>query len=810
MTKAGDARALLRALGDHPDGQVPEAVRVLGIDLGTTNSTASEVSLAPGLDAAPVRAHTIEIPQSTQEGVFVGPLLPSMVAVSSSKVYVGEGAKRLRSASAKHGLRPYRSLFYDCKNEIGLQKTYHMAPRGLRSAAEVGSKVLGSLLQAAREQDETAFDRIVVTVPASFQVAQRTDTIRAAKLAGIELTSGDLLDEPLAVFLDYLVEHHAALEELLDAASMLLVFDFGGGTCDVAIFDLRPQANGQTLGVATLAVSRYHRLGGSDIDAAIVHDVLLPELSRQNEIGPHELGFEDKKRTLEPCLLGAAEALKIALCSEIRRLQAFGKLDAAARRTLASGQPVTMTIPWRGRELHLERPSLSLKQFESLLHPFLDQQYLGVSETEYRMTCSIFAPLRDSLDRAGRAPSDVDLCLMVGGSSLIPQVVEAVSAFLPRARVLTYNDAADVKTCVSRGAAYHALALHRNGRGLIRPSAGDPICLRHRDGHATLVARGTPLPFPLDGSYAEWEGFVFPETVANGVVPLRIELTTGDDGRALHRQRVELEGPVRKGDPLHLEYRIDANQVLHVRVRKAGEPASKARSMTVENPFTNIVNPGSVRQGIEELEEQLRTKQVAPSEAPARLADLSSMYAGIGQREKAAEYLARAIRMKGAPDTGLLGRLAMLYEDLGDTARADRHFQEALRVGDWTGTQFNYAVALRRRGDHARAWKILEPILTRSVDPPYLILAALLSEKLEEAERAKALLSQGLQRFDPVSILDDWQLGWFVTAGSMAQDEAREEAGLAEQRRRARRKTGGAHEDPGGMLPMFDGVQEAS
>jgi len=88
---------------------------------------------------------------------------------------------------------------------MGIQKTYHMAPKGFKSAAEIGGKVLEFLYKASLSDNDTPIDRVVITVPASFQGAQRSDTIKAAELAGLKLSDGDLLDEPVAAFLDYLL-----------------------------------------------------------------------------------------------------------------------------------------------------------------------------------------------------------------------------------------------------------------------------------------------------------------------------------------------------------------------------------------------------------------------------------------------------------------------------------------------------------------------------------------------------------------------------------------------------------------------------
>lgn len=187
--------ALALIYPDHPGSSVPQrAVRVLGIDLGTTNSTISEVSWRPGVKRAG-DARCLEVDQPTLEGTYTHVLVPSMVAIHAGGILIGEGAKRLRARASELGLRQDRDLFYECKNDIGIRKTYHRAPEGFRSAAEIGGKVLAFLCQSASENDQPLPNRVVVTVPASFQAAQRQDTLKAAEIAGLRLAGGDLLDE---------------------------------------------------------------------------------------------------------------------------------------------------------------------------------------------------------------------------------------------------------------------------------------------------------------------------------------------------------------------------------------------------------------------------------------------------------------------------------------------------------------------------------------------------------------------------------------------------------------------------------------
>ena len=92
-----------------------------------------------------------------------------------------------------------------------------------------------------------------------------------------------------------------------------------------------------------------------------------------------------------------------------------------------------------GTALRLQSPTLSAVEFDRVVEPFLDRDLLYPRETDYLMTCSVFAPLQDALGRANLEPGDVDFCLLVGGSALIPQIVEAVDDFFSEARTLCFE-----------------------------------------------------------------------------------------------------------------------------------------------------------------------------------------------------------------------------------------------------------------------------------------------------------------------------------------------------------------------------------
>lgn len=773
------------------------ANRVLGIDLGTTNSTVAELIYDPA-SAAVCRARCLDIDQETLEGRYTSPLVPSIVARFHDRTVVGEGARRLRGRMGEFGLSRDRDIFWECKNDIGVRKTYGRAPDGYRTAVDIGGHVLRFLCDAA--QGGRAPDRVVVTVPASFQAPQRADTLKAAEQAGLRLEGGDLLDEPLAAFLDYLVGNGPSAFADLSKGRTLLVFDFGGGTCDVAVFTIEPRDPDGPIRVSPRTVSRYHRLGGGDIDLAIVHEVLLPQLLEQNDLQPLDLGYRDKKQVLEPALLAIAEALKVGLCREIRRLQQFRKYDGADRTAVVKVQPGVYDFSVGGETLVLRSPRITAAQFEALLEPFLDHDLLYARETEFRLTGSVFAPIEDALTRARLAPENVDYALLVGGSSLIPQLPPAVHAYLPQANVLSYQNQDDVQTAVARGAAYHALALSVFGRGLVEATCADQIAIRTASGLSTLVPAGAPLPYPRTGVLVNRD-LALPRTSMVGEA-LRVEVVAGSgpDERLVFRELWQIPATVNLGDRLELSFRLDENQVLDLSLTLADSTDTPPFSKRAENPISHVINPQVERQQIAEKEEDIRAGRIPPERLADEMTALGKAYGQLGQKEKAIEYLKDALRRKGSPDADMLNAIAGLYGDLDDWDRQEKFYREAAAASDWTGPLFNLALSQWRRGLHEQAFSTVNASLKRRDSPAYLVLRGLIEGKLGHQDRLKADVRLALESFrSPVSTLDDFELGWYLTAARAVGDEAATERANAEFQRRRTAGNSGSLE---GMLPI--------
>lgn len=781
---------------------IAKTFRVIGVDLGTTNSTVAEIIWQEGNGEPPAQARCLEVDQWTTAGVATHVLIPSYVTLYRGREIVGEGAKQLRAliTDPNHNLEQYKSIFFECKNDIGIKRTYHKAPTGYRSAAEIGGKVLKFLHNAALSENESPIDRIVVTVPASFQAAQRADTIKAAELAGIPLSGGDLLDEPIAAFLDYLVSHRETFTVPSDRGKNLLVFDFGGGTCDVAIFQIRYKQGSDSLDISPKSVSRYHRLGGGDIDSAILYDVLLPQIMEQNGLSEFDLTFEEKKKRIEPSFIGIAEGLKIGLCKEIKRLKEFNVYENRNSTEVMKTFPGSYICQLEdGRQLQLNSPTLTAEQFDKALAQFLEPDLVYARETEYRLTCSIYAPLQDAIERAGLDVEKIDYCLLVGGSCLIPQIVESMQSYFRKGLLLQYNDSDALQTAVARGAAHHALSLARNGKGLIQPVCNDAIAIRTTDGLFDLIPKGVALPYPATSEYMARNDLSVPEMVLIGNLNLRLEVVAREDERLLLRAYCPLSGPVNKGDRLCIEYRYDENQLLRLRVSLADKPDSPVHNFEIENPLTNVVNPQATKLKIDELEEKLRNNEIPKNQQVPKMIELADNYAELRQHEKSLFYLRTVLRQTG-PDANILNKMAIYYGEIGDYEKQEKFYREAATVSrGWGGPLFNLALAQKKRRKFQEAIVSVDDALRREVDnTPYLVLKSQLAESIGDKKNRDAFLSKAVAEFAPLSELDDWKLGWYLTACIMNQDEENEKLVREEQHRRR----GGAAPLPDGDLPQ--------
>ena len=287
---------------------------------------------------------------------------PSVVAFKGDEIQVGEVAKRQAITNPNTVISIKRHMGTDYKEDVNGKKY---------SPQEISAMILQNLKATAEAYLGEKVTKAVITVPAYFNDAQRQATKDAGKIAGLEVER--IINEPTAAALAYGLEK-------TDVDQKVLVFDLGGGTFDVSILELGDGV------FEVLATSGDNLLGGDDFDQAII-DYLVEEFKKEQAIDLSQ----DKM---------AMQRLK----------------DAAekAKKDLSGVTSTQISLPFisagANGPVHLEN-TLTRAKFDELTHSLVERTLV---------------PTRQALKDAGLNPSDIDQVILVGGSTRIPAVQEAV------------------------------------------------------------------------------------------------------------------------------------------------------------------------------------------------------------------------------------------------------------------------------------------------------------------------------------------------------------------------------------------------
>src|SRR5881409_624304 len=332
--------------------------RIVGIDLGTTNSLVAYVDEKTGLSRV--------IPDG--EGRV---LLPSVVSFTDEGVVVGDAAKRLlvrRPAATVYSVKRLMGRGYEDVKEELCYLPFKVAPCDGIVRIQVGDRevtppeVSAIVLKSLKERAEAHFgepvEKAVITVPAYFNDSQRQATKDAGRIAGLDVVR--IVNEPTAASLAY------GLHRLKEG--VIAVYDLGGGTFDISILRVKDGV------FEVLATNGNTHLGGDDFDRAIVVWLLDDIRSK------HGVYLGRDSEAMQELRL-AAEAAKVRLSTEER---------------------TTLTIPFEGFTYHRE---ITRAELEGLIGKLVD---------------STLGPCRMALADTGLALSDIDEVVLVGGSTRVP------------------------------------------------------------------------------------------------------------------------------------------------------------------------------------------------------------------------------------------------------------------------------------------------------------------------------------------------------------------------------------------------------
>lgn len=754
------------ALGARPS----KPIRIVAIDLGTTNCVLTDVTWEPE-DAAPV----IEVLEIDQElvggGKVTKQLVPSVVAIVDGKVLVGEGAKRFRT---NKDAKFENNIWWETKNHIGTRKTYTKAPDGFKTPKDIATKLLAFMLEAAKKHNPAEIDSFIVTVPASFQLPQREDTLAAAELAGINLDPGALLDEPIAAFLDLLPSNMNLVKP--GKNTKILVVDFGGGTCDVAAIDvsLDKQAG---ISFSRRGVSRFHRIGGGDIDDAIAYEVLLPQLLSQNNLQMQNIQYKELEKILAT-LSSVAEGLKISLSIEATVRKASNP-DADLPGDLPATLPskVKLSFIYQNERSEYEfQASLILAEMLKIVKPFISDTARLVNQNEFYVSNTIFSPIIDCLDRSNWENDEVTDILLVGGSSMFYFYKAAIVRAFPNANVIFSTGVNDAQHPISRGAANHGLFQLVVGTPILKSVVSQSVNLRTAKGHIVLIPDGSELPFDSD-----YEGLTVPELPA-GKRDLTFQISSG--GFTLVSKKISLDSSIKKGEPIVLDYSMDENQRLQILARIGVGKNVKIYTVDFDNPFALEANANAKMDQILELEADLADNQFKDDRDRIRkILKLADLYAETNQTKRAIQNYSRMLNKSesNSQKISILFKLAELHDRAKEYSNVESMWKYAIQLGS-SAAVFNLANHYSNHRDDLSE-RAIELALEhgRSTNGIGYALAAKICHKLKRTEERDRYIQDAKAEFEQSDYCNPVDLSWYSRAAQMAEDK-NWQAGISKQR----------------------------
>ena len=456
---------------------------------------------------------------------------PSVVAFSKrGERMVGQTAKRQAITN------PDRTIA-SIKREMGSDHRVNIDGKSY-TPQEISAMILQKLKSDAEAYLGQPVTEAVITVPAYFTDAQRQATKDAGKIAGLDVKR--IINEPTAAALAYGVDK--------EQTQKIMVYDLGGGTFDVSILEIDDGV------IEVLATAGNNRLGGDDFDQCIMK-YLVSEFKRTDGID-----LSGDKVAMQR-LKEAAEKAKIELSGV----------------TSSNINLPYITADATGPK-HLD-VTLTRAKFNELTGHLVD---------------ATMGPVRQAMSDAGLKASDLSKVLMVGGSSRIPAVVEAVKKFTGSEPFKGINP----DECVAMGAALQAGVLTGDVKGLLLLDV-TPLSLGIETMGGVcprLIERNTTIPVKKSQIFS---------TAADNQTSVEVNVLQGEREMAAANKslgRFHLDGiaPARRGVPqIEVTFDIDANGIVNVSAKDLG--TGNAQHITITS--SSNMSKDDIERAVKEAEQ---------------------------------------------------------------------------------------------------------------------------------------------------------------------------------------------------------------